>query len=218
MHLGQIVKPEMLINDDGKQVYTNPVMQLGVGDEHGSLTKDSTGGNKSRKTVIPAYIMQELYDYTQTVRYKNRLAKFKAWCAAQKGQGNTNIFEGDDAVIPERDYLFITQTGKPMMQRLGDFTMRWGEVRDTANHTQILANKLTGSLHNLRATFAVGVFRNLLKKMTPDKALDRVSALLGHEDLATTMIYLKLAQDAPSGDEIYEEALGFLGIFDDLEI
>jgi integrase len=218
LHLGQIVKPEMIINDAGKQVYKKPVLPLNVGDGYGSLTKDKSGGNKPRKTIIPAHIMHELYKYTQSPRYKIRLAKYKAWCTSQIEQGNTSIFEGDDAIVPERDYLFIAQTGNPMVRNLAAFTGRWGEVRDTANHTQILNGKLFGSLHNLRATFAVNVFKHLLKTIKPDDALDRVSLLLGHEDLATTLIYLKLAQDAPSGDEIYEDALDYLGVFDELEL
>nr|MBF4360191.1 site-specific integrase [Vibrio anguillarum] len=51
----------------------------------------------------------------------------------------------------------------------------------------------------------------------PDEALDRVSALLGHEDRSTTIEYLKIAQDMPSADEIYEDVLDYIGAFDDLE-
>lgn len=218
LHCGQIIKPKMIINDNGVMAFATPVMRFGVGAQYGSLTKDSTGGNKSRETLIPASLMLELYNYTQSKRYKKRLAKLKEWCATQKEAGNLSVFEGDDAVVDGRDYLFITQTGKPMMQRLGDFTMRWGEVRNTANHSLALANKLIGSLHNLRSTFAVGVFRNLLKKMTGEVALDIVSSFLGHEDLTTTMLYLKLAQDLPSGDEIYEDILNHLNIFDGEEL
>ncbi|MBF4285813.1 site-specific integrase, partial [Vibrio anguillarum] len=53
--------------------------------------------------------------------------------------------------------------------------------------------------------------------ITPDEALDRVSALLGHEDRSTTIEYLKIAQDMPSADEIYEDVLDYIGAFDDLE-
>ncbi len=137
-----------------------------------------------------------------------------------------HIFEGDDAIDPDLEYLFITQSGKPMCTRLQDFTGRWVEIRNTANLTQGLDQPIVGSLHNLRSTFAVNIFRHLLNKkdgygnpsISPDDALDRVSLLLGHEDRATTMEYLKIAQDIPSADEIYEDVLDYIGAFDDLEI
>jgi hypothetical protein len=43
-----------------------------------------------------------------------------------------------------------------------------------------------------------------------------VSDLLGHEDEKTTLLYLKIAQDEPTGDEIYEDILEFIGVFDDI--
>jgi integrase len=218
LHLGQIVNPELIINEAGEEVFKSPVLNIGIGDKYGSLTKDKEVGNKSRVTIIPASLMKQLYDYTQSERYTKRLAKYKVWCKEQMENGNTSLFEGDDAVRADTDYLFITQKGKPMMMRVEDFTGRWVEVRNTANHSQALTHKILGSLHNLRATFAVNIFRHLLKKMDPDTALDRVSSLLGHEDRATTLEYLKIAQDMPMADEIYEDVLDFIGAFDDVEV
>lgn len=227
LHLGQIVKPEIQIVE-GKEVFKKRVLDLGVGDKYGSLTKTAQGNaekNKSRVTIIPALMMQMLYEYTQSDRYKKRLKKFKAWCREQAEQDHTHWFEGDDAINPNLDYLFITQSGKPMFTRLQDFTSRWVEVRNTANFSKGLEHPIAGSLHNLRSTFAVNIFRHLLNKkdehgnpvITPDDALDRVSALLGHEDIRTTMLYLKIAQDIPSADEIYEDVLDYIGAFDSLE-
>ena len=227
LHLGQIVNPETMIKD-GQEVFKKPVMDLGVGDKYQSLTKTAEGfaeKNKSRVTIIPAKLMKTLYDYSQSERYKKRLTKFKQWCKDQKEEGNAQFFEGDDAINPELNYLFITQSGRPMFLRLQDFTGRWVEVRNTANLTKALERPIVGSLHNLRSTFAVNIFRHLLNKkdengnpsITPDDALDRVSALLGHEDRTTTMQYLKIAQDMPSADEIYEDVLDYIGAFDSLE-
>lgn len=218
LHSAQIVKPEIEINSDGEEAYTKPILNFGVGDQFGSLTKTGESGNKSRTTIIPATLMHALYKYTQSPRYKKRLSKYQKWCEEQKKLGNTSVFEGDDAVNPSRSYLLITQTGKPMMMDLQAFTGRWIEVRDTANHTGVLDNEIVGSIHNLRSTFAVDIFSHLLKKLTPDAALARVSSLLGHEDIATTMEYLKIAQDMPTADEIYEDVLDYIGAFDDLEI
>ena len=82
---------------------------------------------------------------------------------------------------------------------------------------EVLGQKVNGSIHNLRSTFAVAIFRALLRKVSSDIALAIVSDLLGHEDIKTTMLYLKIAENAPTGDEIYEDVLDFVGVFDELE-
>ncbi|GAK17169.1 LOW QUALITY PROTEIN: hypothetical protein JCM19053_567 [Vibrio sp. JCM 19053] len=175
-------------------------------------------GNKSRVTIIPAWIMRVLYKYTQSTRYKRRLAKFKEWCNEKSEQGQSDIFKGDGAVDPSKNYLFISQTGKPMMLDVAEFSKRWIDVRNTANYLKVNDEKIIGSLHNLRSTFAVDVFRHLLKNKTSEQALNTVQGLLGHEELDTTLKYLKIAQDLPSGDEIYEDVLDYIGAFNDVEL
>ena len=64
----------------------------------------------------------------------------------------------------------------------------------------------------------MALFRILLRKTKTDVALALVSDCLGHEEEATTLMYLKIAQDDPSGDQIYEDVLDYLGIFDDLDV
>jgi integrase len=82
---------------------------------------------------------------------------------------------------------------------------------------EILGGEFRGTIHNLRPTFAVGILRSLLKRGMPtDKAIAIVSDLLGHEYIATTLLYLTIAQDAPTGDEVWEDALDFSGVFDGL--
>ena len=103
----------------------------------------------------------------------------------------------------------------PLFTRPNDFTGRWIEVRNTINYTLELEHKTAASVHNLRSTFAVDIFRRLLGNgMKPDTSLDYVTSLLGHEDRKTTMEYLKIAQRAPTGDEIYEDVLVYLGVLD----
>lgn len=80
-----------------------------------------------------------------------------------------------------------------------------------------MGQEVQGTIHNLRSTFAVAIFRALLRKVTCDTALALVSELLGHEDISTTMLYLKIAQNEPTGDEIYEDILDFVGVFDVLD-
>lgn len=52
--------------------------------------------------------------------------------------------------------------------------------------------------------------------MTSDKALSIVSEFLGHEDIATTLLYLQIAEDQPTGDEIWEDILDYLGVFQEM--
>lgn len=207
LHLGQIVQPDM----------ESKMLRLGVGDLYGSLTKDPSGGynNKSRRTIIPSSLMLELYNYSHSERYKKRLEKFKAKCAKEREAGNDAYFDGADGVDDNKQYLFISNSGIPLFRKLTEINTRWNEVRKTAGAA--LDRDIDAVVHNLRSTFAVSIFRTLLKKMTADKALAQVLALLGHEDIATTMLYLKIAQEEPTGDEIWEDVLDYIGVFDDEE-
>ncbi|WP_273992114.1 tyrosine-type recombinase/integrase [Vibrio parahaemolyticus] len=204
LHLGQIVQPNS----------SNPILRLGVGDQYGSLTKDPTGGynNKSRRTIIPSSLMQELYHYTHSPRYKKRLAKFKERCRTEREAGNDAYFDGIDGVDEHKQYLFVSNSGVPLYKKPEEINVRWNEVRKTASMK--LLNDVDAVIHNLRSTFAVSTFRALLKKIDDDEALAKVSSLLGHEDLSTTLLYLKIAQDKPTGDEIWEDVLSYLGVFD----
>lgn len=204
LHKGQVIKPDL----------NKPMLRLGVGDEYGSLTKSSEHGNKSRRTIIPSQTMQILYEYTLSDRYKNRLAKFKQLCKRKREAGDTAFFESEDGIDEKKDYLFISSTGKPFFTKLPEINTRWNEVRVTVEKKT--GRKVNGVVHNLRPTFAVALFRALLRKTTPDIALASVSECLGHEDEAVTVKYLIIAQDEPTGDEIYEDVLDYLGVFDEL--
>jgi integrase len=204
LHQGQVVKPD----------HRKPFLRLGVGDQYGSLTKTRDGNNKSRKTIIPTNTMQMLYDYTRKDRYQKRLKKFKDLCKSKREAGDIAFFDAEDGVDESKEYIFISSTGKPFFTKLSDLNARWGEIRATVKANS--GRTLEATIHNLRATFAVALFRALLRKTTPDMALAQVSDLLGHEDEKTTLLYLKIAQDEPTGDEIYEDILEFIGVFDDI--
>ncbi|UDM64323.1 site-specific integrase (plasmid) [Pseudoalteromonas piscicida] len=205
LHKGQVVKP-----DERKKA-----MRFGVGGQYGSLTKTSGAGNKPRQTIIPKRIMQLLYEYTRSGRYKKRISKFKEHCKIKRQKGELGYFYGDDGVDESKEYLFISQTGVPFFTKLSEANARWNEIRTTANVSSGL--DLTGTIHNLRATFAVSLFRLLLRNVTPDKALALVSECLGHGEESVTLMYLKIAQDEPSGDEIYEDILEFIGVFEETD-
>ncbi|PMS40230.1 integrase [Vibrio parahaemolyticus] len=207
LHLGQIIRPNT----------KDAMLRLGVGNQYGSLTKDPNGGynNKSRRTIIPSSLMLELYEYSHSARYKKRLEKFRERCVIEREAGNDAYFDGVDGVDEGKQYLFISNSGVPLFKKLEEINTRWNEVRKTAGGN--LLNDIDAVVHNLRATFAVSIFRTLLKKMNSDDALARVSALLGHESLSTTLLYLQIAQDHPTGDEIWEDVLDYLGVFDEEE-
>jgi len=206
LHAGQVVKPDL------KRV----AMRLGVGCQYGSLTKSKNGGNKDRRTIIPTLIMQLLYEYTLSDRYKKRLTAFQTLCRAKRLAGESGFFEGEDGVDADKKYLFISRTGRPFFTKLNEANTRWNEIRATVQLTT--GKKIHGTIHNLRSSFAVALFRILLRKTKTDVALALVSDCLGHEEEATTLMYLKIAQDDPSGDQIYEDVLDYLGIFDDLDV
>lgn len=206
LHCGQIFKPNI----------NRTMLQLGVGDRYGSLTKSKSGANKSRETLIPSAVMQLLYEYTCSIRYHFRLEKYKALCHKKREQGEDAFFESIDGVDETKNYLFISNSGLPFFLKLTELNSRWSEVRDTVK--TVSGRTIQGTIHNLRATFAVAIFRALLKKTTPDAAVAFVSSLLGHENISTTLLYLKIAQNDSTGDEIYEDVLDYLGIFNESEM
>lgn len=212
LHSEQIIKPKTIINSDGNEVFAKPIIRLGIGGKYGSLTKTVDGGNKNRQTIIPSSLMLLLYEYMCSDRYRKRLSKFHDYCKQERRRGNNALFKGFDAIDESKSYLFIQQGGKPTFHSLGSINARWSEIRETVNCKLDIA--MIASPHNLRPTFAINLFRLLLRKMTSDKALAHVSDLLGHEDLKTTLLYLQIAEDNPTGDEIYEDMLNWTGIFD----
>ncbi|OCH68728.1 site-specific integrase [Vibrio splendidus] len=215
LHYDQIIKPKTVINDEGNEVFAQPVIRIGIGGKYGSLTKTLDGGNKSRITIIPSSLMQKLYEYTRSDRYRNRLEKFHQYCEQQRVKGNNGLFEGVDSIEESKSYLFIQQSGVPMFRSLGNINTRWSEIRETVNVK--LDTSMKSSPHNLRPTFAISLFRLFLRKVPSDKALAYVSELLGHDDLKTTLLYLSIAKENPTGDEIYEDMLDWAGVFKDIE-
>lgn len=203
LHCGQLKKVE----EDKKFTY------LGVGDTYGSMTKTKDGGNKSRKTIIPTTLMNTLYSYIKSKRYQNRLEKFKQLCVRKRREEDKAFFEVIDGVDEDKNYLFISNNGTPIFLNLSILNSRWSEIRNTVNWN--LSIKTNHTIHNLRPTFAINIFRVLLKNMASDRALAFVSGLLGHSELNTTLKYLKIAENNPSGDEIYEDVLDYLGFFED---
>ena len=143
------------------------------------------------------------------------MAKFKALCKDKRQEGKDAFFDGVDGADENKQYVFISGTGMPFFLKLNELNNRWSEIRNTVK--EILGQEMQSAIHNLRATFAVALFRVLLRKLPTDKALAEVSAVLGHEDMDTTLKYLNLAENEPTGDEVYEDVLDYLGVFEGLD-
>jgi hypothetical protein len=205
LHKGQIIKPD----------HHKSLLRFGVGGKYGSLTKTKDGGNKSRRTIIPAKLMQKLYEYTRSDRYQKRLKKFKELCKQKRKDGDDAFFDGVDGIDENKDYLFISSTGKPFFTKLSEANTRWNEVRATIEKKT--GQSVTGAIHNLRSTFGTNLFRALLRVTTKDIALALVSECFGHEDQDITLMYLDIALDDPTGDEVFEDILDYIGVFDDTD-
>jgi len=205
LNTGQVVKPDL----------SKAMLRIGVGDDYGSLTKTNGDGNKSRRTIIPSQTMMLLYEYMRSDRYQKRLNKFKELCKSKREAGEDAFFDSVDGIDENSHYLFLSETGRPFFTKLTEMNTRWNEIRATVKSKT--GQVIEGTIHNLRPTFAITLFRVLLRRTTPDIALAQVSECLGHEDQATTLLYLQIAQDEPTGDEIYEDVLDYLGVFDDLD-
>jgi integrase len=205
LNTGQVVKPDL----------NKAMLRIGVGDDYGSLTKTNGDGNKSRRTIIPSQTMMLLYEYMRSDRYQKRLNKFKELCKSKREAGEDAFFDSVDGIDESSHYLFLSETGRPFFTKLTEMNTRWNEIRATVKSKT--GQVIEGTIHNLRPTFAITLFRVLLRRTTPDIALAQVSECLGHEDQATTLLYLQIAQDEPTGDEIYEDVLDYLGVFDDLD-
>lgn len=214
LHRGQIVKPKTIV-ENGIERFTSSIVRIGIGGQYGSLTKTVNGGNKSRVTIIPSSLMQKLYEYTCSDRYRKRLSKFHQYCEIQRHKKSHSLFNGVDAIDENKDYLFIQQSGIPTFHSLANVNARWSEIRNTVNRK--LDKPMLGSPHNLRPTFAINLFRMLLRRVSSDKALAYVSNILGHEEIKTTLLYLQIAEEYPTGDEVYEDMLDWAGVFDYLE-
>ncbi len=196
LHLNQLPEP-----------YTetrNALIKMDIGETAGSLTKGK-GNNPPRTIHIPINLMKEVIEYSRSERYMKRLDKYHS-IYEQTYKDNTDVDRN-------KKYLFMSATGKPFFTVLAASNNRWTEIRNTVRYK--LKTSFIHKAHNLRSTYAVAIFRALLKKYDSEQALSYVNARLGHAEIATTMLYLKIAQDEPTGDEIYEDVLDFLGIFDE---
>ncbi|ELI6431868.1 site-specific integrase [Aeromonas salmonicida subsp. salmonicida] len=166
----------------------------------GPSTGVDTKFDKERTIEIPSQLMAMIYDYLQSTRYIRRRDKFIVQDAIQQNQINDS-------------YLFINEKGKPYS--LSTLNARWSDLRRTLEHPTIGLNEpFQHKAHNLRSTYAVERFINLLNHGVDEgKAFSHVQGHLGHERESTTWNYMHQAQDMRKGkrspQEIWENVLDF---------
>lgn len=164
--------------------------------------------DKYRTIEIPSKLMEGVFDYLQSARYIKRRDKHISWLTThQKNFGNA--------------FLFINENGEPYS--LTTLNARWSDIRRTMEHPDFgLGEKFEHKLHNLRPTYAVERLINLLDfGIEEGKALQHIQENLGHENIITTLNYLRQAKDRRSGkrspQEVWENVIDYhfeQGIFE----
>lgn len=163
--------------------------------------------DKNRTIEIPSQLMVGIYDYLQSPRYIKRRDKHKARLTVHQIKFGSN-------------YLFINEDGEPYS--LATLNARWSDIRRTLELPEIgLGESFDHKAHNLRPTYAVERLINLLDHGVEEgKALSHIQGHLGHENIITTLNYLRQAQDRRSGkrspQEVWENVIDYYfeqGIF-----
>jgi site-specific recombinase XerD len=130
---------------------------------------DKTKGGRSRMIYPPA----PLLDRTRAYVREERAAVVRR--ATRR------------AVVPDTEYLFLTERGKPMSPR------RIGAMFTAA----ATAAGVEATFHALRHTFAAAMLRFLQRAAQSNPELNpllTLQVLLGHADLATTAVYLRVVE------------------------
>ena len=165
-----------------------------IGPKQGIETK----GDKHREIEIPANLIRVLHKYSLSPRYIKRRNRFL-----------------DNCTKDSRTPLFLNQSGELISKVT--INARWSEIRNYMKHK--LGGSFTHKPHNLRPTYAVKRLFSLLDAgMAQSSALEIVQMLLGHEDLATTLHYLRQVEGNKSPEELAELALDHLYEFEELNI
>lgn len=166
----------------------------------GPSTGVNTKFDKERTIEMPSLLMAMLYDYLQSTRYIRRRNKYWDQIITQKHHLSDS-------------YFFLNEDGKPYC--LSTLNARWSDIRRTLEHPTIGLNEpFQHKAHNLRSTYAVERFINLLDHgVDQGKAFSHIQGHLGHERESTTWNYMRQAQDIRRGkrstQEIWENILDF---------
>jgi site-specific recombinase XerD len=156
-----------------------------------------TKGGKDREIEIPTLLMKKLYEYSISNRYLSRLEKFQD--------------KNNQRWTP----LFINSQGSEFS--LGTLNARWTDIRRVMKVK--LGRDFNHKPHNLRATYAVSRLKTLIDNgLSQSDALTFIQNKLGHEDMGTTLHYLKQTSESLSAFQKAEEAYEYLFSIDDFEV
>jgi integrase len=145
--------------------------------------------NKEREVECPSALMLKLFEYKLSKRHLQRKEKY----------ADLN----PDQHIP----LFLNNRGKAFSEET--LNARWSEIRATI--TERIGREFQHKAHNLRATYGVSRLRSLMRAgLSQEDALAFVQHKMGHEDLSTTLSYLKQTQAERTGAEMAEQAYDHL--------
>lgn len=182
-----------------------------------------TKGGESGEIKVPAWLMQQLVNYKQSARYKQRLVKF--------------IEKTQDPFVCRYPPLLLNNKGLQYSEN--SLNARWGEIRNAIRIDHDMP-EFTHKFHNLRSTYATYLTIALLQlkyssdhsehpnepMMSRDQVEAEVQARLRHSSPQTTALYVKFWEDYHLGrqsDRIHQDGLdkiysddSSIGIWSDL--
>ena len=171
-------------------------VEVDVGPSVGVNTKF----DKHRTIEIPSQLMVEVYDYLHSRRYiKRRNKHYEKLTLQQRSFGSY--------------HLFLNEKGE--QYPLTTLNSRWSDIRRTLEHPTLgLDEPFEHKAHNLRSTYAVERFLNLLDHGTDEgKSFRHVQGFLGHEAEDTTRSYMRQAQNRRKGkrspQEVWENVIDY---------
>lgn len=182
---GDIVQGVGSENDPNKYA----LYYIDMGEEY--LVETKKGKNQS--VAMPAWVHHMLNVYLNSQRHKERALK-----SAIK----------DD----KSQYIFLTRTGKPYYvaerdRHLFNYSAEAGSAlrqfkKKILEKLKEMGTPFTYRLHDLRATFGMNLLEDFMRQMENGKMnqielLDKLRERLNHEDINTTLAYLRYREDHP---------------------
>lgn len=181
--------------DEDENKFTLHYIKIGEG------TFVDAKNNKSQSVATPAWVHNLLNTYMHSDRHKSRCAKSPI---------------KEDTM----QYLFLTKSGKPYYiancdRSLFGYSAEAGSA--IRQFTKKVKEKLFNmnalfsySFHDLRATFGMNLLEDYYKqlengKMNQITLLEKLKQRLGHEDINTTLAYLKYREDHPKLAQAQDE-------------
>ncbi|SEE24820.1 site-specific integrase [Pseudomonas migulae] len=167
----------------------------------GEGTPVDTKNSKPQSVGMPAWVHHLLYVYINSDRHKARCAKSPIT---------------DDG----GQYVFLTRSGRPYYiadadRKLFNFSAEAGSaIRQFANKIKERLNEMNAyfsySFHDLRATFGMNLLEDYMKqvkdgKMNQIELLSLLQRRLNHEDINTTLAYLRYREEHPQLAQAQDE-------------